>query len=89
MKKPVSGDLVFEPGTLFSASDDDHINAVGYFIESGEIEGKAWRERFTRILTLDGREERWTNASFLALPTEKNIAKQPLIEDEYADSDGA
>lgn len=81
MKLPVPGDLVFEPGTLFHADDEDHINAMGYLIESGEIKGKAWVERFTRILTLDGREERWTNASFLALPSEKDIKRQPVIEE--------
>jgi hypothetical protein len=77
MKHPELGDLVFEPGNAIHAPDSSHIDAVGFLIETGTVGNHVWKEHFTRILTLDGREVRWTNASFLASPSGREIVEQP------------
>jgi hypothetical protein len=75
MKRPAIGDLVIERAVSFRVSESDHIDAVGYLLEQGDVVGWDWKERFTRISTLDGREMRWINTSFLALPSERTIAE--------------
>jgi hypothetical protein len=77
MLHPAVGDLVVEQTAAWRVDDSEHIHAVGYLLEQGEAAGLYSTEFFTRILTLDGREERWTNARFVALPSERQIANIP------------
>lgn len=87
MTYPCLGDLVFETTTAFWAKDDAHLDAVGYLIEKGALSSGLAPERPTRILTLDGREVPWTNATFLAIPAEHEIEDQPSEEERYLRGD--
>lgn len=87
MKHPNLGDLVFEVGTTFWAKDDAHLDAVGYLIAKSVAGSLVPQERFTRILTLDGREVPWTNATFFAIPAESVIEEQPTEEERYLRGD--
>ncbi len=74
MKNPRIGDLVFEVTTAYRASDGQHINSVGYVV--GQSGGA------TEIRTLEGRDERWSNALFYAIPSERKIGQDdtpPLV----------
>ena len=73
MWEPKIGDLVFEMTTANRCKDDnEHLNAVGYLLSKGEeTDGDGNTDDVHVILTLDGREMRWTNAQFLALPHER------------------
>ena len=70
---PEIGDLVFEMSTAYRCEDDDkHVDAVGYLLSTGEETDDAGNpEDVYRIMTLDGREARWSNATFLARPEER------------------
>jgi hypothetical protein len=83
MTYPSPGDLVIENTAAFWAKDDAHLDAVGYLFEKGAHGGRLGREKPTRILTLDGREVPWTNASFWAIPAEQVIEDQPPEEERF------
>lgn len=59
MKHPLIGDLVVEWSSATRSAVDSHINAVGYLLHQ---DGASYR-----IRTLDGREEEWSNAFFIAI----------------------
>lgn len=76
---PKNGDLVFEMSTAARCKDDDkHVDAVGYLLNvSKDTDEKGNSEQVFRILTLDGREARWTDAMFMALPEERIFERDP------------
>lgn len=87
MKHPNLGDLVFEVGTTFWSNGDAHLDAVGYLVEKGSRCSRTSRESPTRILTLDGREFAWRNATFFAIPAEREIEDQPTEEERFLRGD--
>ncbi|TLX16040.1 hypothetical protein [Rhizobium sp. MHM7A] len=87
MKHPNLGDLIFEVGTTFWANNDAHLDAVGYLVEKGSRSSRTSRESPTRILTLDGREFAWRNATFFAIPAELEIEDQPTEEERFLRGD--
>jgi hypothetical protein len=80
MTYPRPGDLVFEYTTAFRSEDAAHIDAVGFLIEKTMSDVSGASEDVVRILTLDGREMSWSNATFLAIPADRKIEKQPPEE---------
>ncbi|MGB1214951.1 MAG: hypothetical protein ACPG4X_16405 [Pikeienuella sp.] len=77
MQSPNIGDIVFESSTIYRRSLD--LDAVGILLKDchepahtdwDEIEegGPCPSERVFYVQTLDGREKRWTNASFHCVP---------------------
>ena len=85
MKDPMPGDFVIEISTIYRSKGTGDIDAIGIleeqvrekiqwddsdFVWDEEAEGQPHpTELITYIRTLDGRRFRWSNASFIALPT--------------------